>query len=126
MILSSSSEKTNYNFIDYNSEEAFQCFFICPVDNCTDGENKYYIHKGCGAIQYINKKGEIICPKCHKKENFHNCLFECNYFNKILSPSKDPQRLIAAFAILGRLKSGGGKKFLRSLMNNLIDQCCSD
>ena len=126
MILSSSSEKTNYNFIDYNSEEVLQCYFKCPVDSCMDQEDILYKHNACGTIQYINKKGEIICPKCHKKENFHNCLFECNYFNKKLSPSKDPQRIIVALAILGRLKSGGGKKFLRSLMDNLIDQCDSD
>ena len=130
IILSSytgNNNNNNSNIIDkFQNEEVFQFCIKCPIDGCCDDKDKVYMHKECGEITYINKKGEIICPKCKNKENFHSCQFECSYFNRILFPSKDPQRIIAAFALFGRLKSGGGKKLFKSLLDNLIDECDSD
>ena len=59
------------------------------------------------------------------KKGFYEWKFNCGTHENYKPASKDPQRLIAAFSLLGRLKSGGGKKFLKKLMDNLIDQCDS-
>ena len=128
MILASCTGNSSNSdiFINFQNEEVLQFCSKCPIEGCCDEKDHYYKHKECGEIQYINKKGEVICPKCLNKDNFFSCQFECSYFNNILSPSKDPQRIIAAFAILGRLITGGGKKFLKSFLNSLIDQCDSD
>ena len=57
------------------------------------------------------------------KNGFYNWKFNCGCHENFQPPTRDTQRLIAAFEIMGKLASGGGKEFLRKLMNNLISQC---
>ena len=107
----------------YNGEEVVGFISKCPVDGCTNDSNINWRHVGCYEKEYINSYGEIICTDCGMKNGFYNWKFDCGYHENYKPPTRDSQRLIAAFAIMGRLASGGGKEFLRKLMNNLISQC---
>ena len=110
----------------YDGEEVVEFISKCPVDGCTNNNEINWRHSGCSLKEYINSNGEIICTDCKLKKGFYEWRFNCGSHENYKPPSRDPQRLIAAFALLGRLKSGGGKKFLKRLMDNLIDQCDSD
>ena len=109
----------------YNGEEVVLFQSKCPVDGCNNNEDITWHHVGCknGYKEYINSNGEIICTDCKNKFGFYETRFDCGCHGNYKPPTRNPQRLIAAFAIMGRLKTGGGKKFLRKLMNSLIDQC---
>ncbi len=109
----------------YNGEEVVEFISKCPVDGCRNDENVNWRHVGCYKKEYINSNGEIICTDCGTKNGFYNWRFNCGCHENFKPPTRDSQRLIAAFAIMGRLASGGGKEFLRKLMNNLISQCDS-
>lgn len=110
----------------YNGEEVVEFISKCPVDGCNNQEDINWVHKGCSYKEYINSLGQITCTQCGSKFGFYESTFDCGKHQNYKPPTKDPQRLIAAFAILGRLKNGGGKKFLKKLLNNLIDQCEED
>lgn len=110
----------------YDGEEVVEFISKCPVEGCfNDKEDITWRHTGCSSKEYINSFGQIICTECKMKKGFYEWRFNCGTHENYKPPSKDPQRLIAAFSLLGRLKSGGGKKFLKKLMDNLIDQCDS-
>ena len=112
------------NVETYNGEEVVEFISKCPVDGCNNTNDINWRHVGCGdKKEYINSNGEIICTDCNLKFGFYETSFNCGSHENFKPPSKNPQKLIAAFAMLGRLKSGGGKKFLRKLMDNLIDKC---
>ena len=112
----------------YNGEEVVEFISKCPVDNC---DNKEYIrwgHKGCGwnvedYKLYLNSYAEIICTDCKTKIGFYEANFDCGGGHVYRPASRNSQKIIAAFALMGRLKTGGGKKFLKKLMNNLIEAC---
>ena len=110
----------------YNGEEVVEFISKCPVDGCNNQEDINWRHKGCSNKEYINADGQIYCTQCEHKFGFYDATFDCGKHENYKPPSRDPQRLIAAFAILGRLKNGGGKKFLKKLLNSLIDQCDDD
>lgn len=115
----------------YNDEEVVEFISKCPVDDC---DNKEYIrwgHLGCGWNNknyklYLNSNAEIICTDCKRKIRFYEAKFNCGGRHVYKPTTNDPQKLIAAFAIMGRLQTGGGKKFLKKLMNNLIEQSDDD
>jgi len=110
----------------YDGEEVVEFVSKCPVQDCTNDKDIHWKHVGCSLKEYINSNGEIICTDCKMKKGFYEWKFNCGSHENYKPPSRDPQRLIAAFALLGRLKSGGGKKFIKRLLDNLIDQCDSD
>ena len=105
----------------YEGKEVVEFVSKCPVDGCTNQNEINWRHSGCSLKEYINSNGEIICTDCHRKGGFYEWKFNCGKHENYKPPSKDPQRLIAAFAFLGRLKSGGGKKILKQLIDNLLD-----
>lgn len=107
----------------YKGEEVVEFKSKCPVDGCTNQNNINWRHVGCYLKEYINSNGEIICTDCGMKNGFFNWSFNCGAHENFKPPTKDSQRLIAAFAIMGRLNSGGGKVFLEKLMVSLIRQC---
>lgn len=107
----------------YNNEEVVEFVSKCPVDGCTNNDNINWRHVGCKKKEYINSYGEIICTDCGTKNGFYDREFNCGCHENSKPPTRDAQRLIAAFAIMGRLASGGGKKFFIKLMDNLISQC---
>ena len=111
---------------NYEGEEVIEFISGCPVHECTNKEKIHWRHSGCSKKEYINSYGEIICTDCKLKKGFYEWKFNCGYHENYKPPSKDPQRLIAAFALLGRLNTGAGKKFIKKLLDNLIDQCESD
>jgi hypothetical protein len=110
----------------YNDEEVVEFISKCPVEGCNNELDINWNHVGCSSKEYINSEGDIICTECKRKFGFYEAVFNCGSHENYKPPSKNPQRLIAAFAIMGRLKSGGGKKFLKKLMNNLLDKCEDD
>jgi len=107
----------------YNGEEVVEFVSKCPVDGCSNQNDCHWRHVGCHLKEYINANGEIICTDCGLKNNFFNWSFNCGHHENFKPPSRDSQRLIAAFAIMGRLANGGGKAFLSKLMNSLIQKC---
>ncbi len=108
---------------NYDGEEVVEFISKCPVEDCTNNKDINWRHTGCKEKEYINSNGQIICTECKLKKGFYEWKFNCGTHENYKAPTKDAQRLIAAFAVLGRLKSGGGKKFLKKLMDSLIDQC---
>jgi hypothetical protein len=117
----------------YDGEEVVEFVSKCPIQDCTNNEIIHWRHTGCILGEYINSNGEIICNDCKMKKGFYEWNFNCgsheNYcgsHKNYKPPSRDPQRLMAAFALVSRLRSGGGKKFVRKLLENLIDQCDID
>ena len=102
----------------YNGEEVVEF-----ISKCLNNENIYWRHVGCCRKEYINSNGEIICTDCVIKNGFFNWRFNCGCHENFKPPTRDSQRLIAAFSIIGRLASGGGKVFISKLMNSLINQC---
>lgn len=111
---------------NYLGMEVVEFISQCPVDKCDNQEEINWRHVGCKKKEYINSEGNIICTDCSKQFGFYEATFNCGSHENYKPASKNPQRLIAAFAMMGRLKSGGGKKFLKKLMNNLLDQCPED
>jgi len=107
----------------YNGEEVVEFISKCPVDGCSNNDNINWRHVGCSLKEYINANGEIICTDCRLKNGFFNWSFNCGCHENFKPPIRDSQRLIAAFAIMGRLSNGGGKAFLEKLMVSLIRQC---
>ena len=110
----------------YDGEEVVEFISKCPVEGCNNENNINWRHVGCNKKEYINSEGVIICTDCSKKFGFYEATFNCGSHENYKPASKNPQRLITAFAMLGRLTSGGGKKFLKKLMNNLLDKCPDD
>ena len=107
----------------YNGEEVVEFVSKCPVELC---DNKNYIHwqhKGCTLKEYINSEAEIICTDCKLKKGFYEWRFNCGYHENYKPPTRVTQRMIAAFSLVGRLETNAGKKFLRKLVNKLIDEC---
>lgn len=122
--ISPCEEKIPFSGIEnHDGEEAVMLQIKCPIDDCTNMNDILFKHDNCGAILYINENGKVFCQNCGIKQDFHSFKFNCNLHSNYLFPSKDVQRLIASFAILGRLKGGGGKKFIKKLMDSLIDNC---
>ena len=110
----------------YNGEEVVEFISKCPVDDCKNENFINWRHVGCSKKEFLNSDGDIICTDCQKKFGFYDARFNCGSHENYKPASKNPQRLIAAFSIMGRLNTGGGKKFLKKLMNNLIDKCEDD
>ena len=110
----------------YNGEEVVEFISKCPVEDCDNQKEINWRHRGCSLKEYINSEGQIICTDCKHRYGFYEATFACGLHENYKPASRDPQRLIAAFAMLGRLKNGGGKKFLKKLLNSLIDQCEGD
>ena len=96
-----------------------------PCRYCPNKQDIFWHHVGCrsGYELFLNSNAEIICTDCKIKFGFYEARYNCGSHDVFKPPTRNPQRLIAAFAIMGRLKTGGGKRFLRKLMNSLIDQC---
>ena len=111
---------------NYNGEEVVEFVSKCPVDGCKNTEDIHWRHSGCSLKEYINSEGFIICTQCKKKYGFYEAKFNCGVHESYKPPQKNPQRLFAAFAMLGRLQNIGGKKFCKKLLNSLIDQCDDD
>lgn len=107
----------------YNGEEVMQFISKCPVDGCTNTKDINWEHTGCSLKEYINDEGYIMCPNCNKKIHFFDDGFNCGFHENYKPPTRNSQRIIVSFALLGRLQSSGGKKFIRKLINSLIDQC---
>lgn len=107
----------------YKFEEVVEFICKCPVNDCKNEEDIKWRHVGCNKKEYINSEGDIICTDCDHRFGFYEATFNCGAHENFKPPSKNPQRLITAFAMMGKLKSGGGKKFLKKLMNNLLDKC---
>ena len=97
-----------------------------PVDGCTNTKDIHWRHVGCSLKEYINSEGYIICTQCKKKYGFYEARFNCGVHETYKPPSKTSQRLILAFAMIGRLQNSGGKKFCKKLLNSLIDKCDDD
>lgn len=110
----------------YKNQEVVEFISKCPVEGCNNEKDINWVHAGCNLKEYINSEGDIICTDCEKKFGFYEAAFNCGSHENYKPASKNAQRLIAAFAIMGRLKNGGGKKFLKKLMNNLLDKCEDD
>ena len=111
----------------YDDEEVVEFVSGCPVDDCNNVNKQiHWRHKGCNKKEYINSDGQIICTDCNRKMGFYECTYNCGDHENYRPPSRNSQRLIAAFAILGRLEDSGGKKFTKKLLNALIDQCDDD
>ena len=107
----------------YNGEEVVEFISKCPVEDCTNTKDIHWRHSGCTKKEYITEKGFIICTECNHKFPFFEATFKCGVHENYKPPSKNSQRIIAAFAMIGRLKNSGGKQFIKNLLNNLIDQC---
>ena len=107
----------------YDGEKVVEFVSKCPVDECTNTKDINWRHSGCSLKEYINDEGYIICTDCKKKFGFYEATFNCGYHEKYKPPTRNTQRLIAAFAMIGRLQNSGGKQFCRKLLNALIDQC---
>ena len=107
----------------YNGEEVVEFVSKCPVDDCTNTKDIHWNHSRCSLKEYINSEGYIICTQCKQKFGFYEEKFNCGLHETNKPPSRNPQRLIAAFAMFGRLQNSGGKKFCKKLLNSLIDQC---
>lgn len=120
------SQEPELNITNIDGENAIVLLQKCPIEGCYNDKDIIFKHVKCGEIQYINESGKVICKKCGIKNNFHSCKFNCNLHPNYLFPSKDCQRLIACFALLGRLRSEGGKKFLKNLLDSLLEDCDSD
>lgn len=79
---------------------------------------------GWNSKLYINSNSVIICTACKKKFRFYEAGFIlCNHHNTFKPPWRDPQKIISAFELYGRLGTNGGKRFVTKLLDNLIDQC---
>ena len=107
----------------YNGEEVIEFISKCPVDGCSNNDEIHWRHSGCDKKEYINCDGIIICTDCGHRMAFYDCTFRCQSHQNYKPPSKNAQRLIAAFAMIGRLSKAPDKKFIKNLMDNLIDQC---
>ena len=108
----------------YDDEEVVEFISGCPVNDCNNVNKEiHWRHKGCNEKEYINSDGQIICTDCNRKMGFYECTYNCGDHENFKPPSRSSQRLILAFAIIGRLKNSGGKRFARKLLNSLIDQC---
>ena len=110
----------------YNGEEVIEFVSKCPVDGCNNDKEIHWRHSGCDEKEYINSEGIIICTVCGHRIGFYDYTFRCQIHQNYKPPSRDSQRLIAAFAMIGRFSRGPRKKFIRKLLNNLIDQCDDD
>ena len=106
----------------YNGEDVIEFQSKCPVEGCSNPKDINWRHRGCSKIEYLNSKAEIICTDCGHKNGFFCWKFNCGYHDNYKPPLNDPQRLIAAFSIVGRLTDPVGKEFLTELMVNLIAQ----
>lgn len=111
---------------NYDGEEVIEFISKCPVDDCTNNKEINWRHVGCKLKEYINNEGEIICTDCRKRFGFYECSFNCGFHENFKPPTRNSQRLIAAFSLIGRLQKSGGKKFCKKLLNSLIDQCDDD
>ena len=106
----------------YNGEEVTEFESKCPVEGCTNQNICHWRHRGCNKKEYINTNAEIICTDCGHKNGFYNWKFNCGDHQNYKPPINDPQRLIGAFSVIGKLKNAVGKAFLKKLLNSLIDQ----
>ena len=104
----------------YNGEEVVEFITKCPVDGCDNNEDIHWVHSGCGEKEYINYDGIIICSKCGDRTSFFNRIFKCQKHGDYKKPSRDCQRLIAAFSIL--VSKTQTRKFIRKLISNLLEQ----
>ena len=104
----------------YNGEEVVEFITQCPVDGCDNYEEIHWVHSGCGEKEYINSDGIIICSKCGDRTRFFDRKFKCQKHGDYKPPSRDGQRLIAAFSNL--VPKTQTKKFIRALMFNLLEQ----
>jgi len=122
--LSPFQDKISSNITNIDGEKVYPLVIKCPIQGCYNYKDMIFKHDKCGEFQYINESGKVICKKCGIKKDFHSCKFNCNLHPNYLFPSKNCQSLICCFAIFGRLKTGDNK-FLKNLMNSLIDNCDS-
>ena len=106
----------------FEGEEVFEFITRCPVDGCNNYEEINWNHTGCGKKEYINQYAEIICSVCKKKMRIFDINFNCGKHVEGKPPSKDVQRLVAAFEPLYK-HNNGKRHIIKRLLTNLIDIC---
>ena len=98
----------------YNGEEVVEFVSKCPVDDCTNTKDNHWKCSRCSVKEYINSEGYIICTQCKQKCGFYEEKFNCGLHETNKPPSRNPQRLIAAFAMLEDYKIQEEKSFVKN------------
>ena len=108
-----SGENPNFKGLNkIRDEDVIILLMKCPA-YCFNENDIIFKNEICGSIQYINKNGEVICPKCGTKGNFFLYQFKCNSHRNYKFPERCYSRLIASFSLHAKMRTGKDKMFLK-------------